>query len=141
MAFLWAVALIYLTAQQLFTDDHPYPQPLIVFAGLLAVTVAVGVLRTRAAIHSVAFTRAHVLLERRAGQRTIATADLTEVSIRHTGDSHSGYNATTLRLTGRDGPEDLDCPHLPDLAESLRSLLPAHVTVPEQWDELYNQID
>lgn len=113
-----------------------HPGEFLILGGLLALTVCIGLLRSRYVVRAVEFSKAQVRLESRAGVQTVSIADVRAVGVEHTGDTASGYVETSLRLDWRDGGRSFDCHHDPTLGPALVRLLPSHVTVEERWDEL-----
>lgn len=113
-----------------------YPSSLLVLCGLLALTVCVGLIRSRYVLRVVEFTRTQVRLESRARVRTVPIADLMAVRIAHSGDTDRGYQETSLHLEWRGGGKWLVYGHDPTVGEALVKLLPSGVVVDERWEEL-----
>jgi len=135
IALLWIVGLVYVG---LLGPSHPgYPWDLLILCGLLLLTVCVSLIRSRHVVRAVEFTKSQVRLESRANVRTVRMADVRAVSVEHTGDTASGYQATSLRLEWRDGARSVSCDHDPALGQAIRRLLPSHVAVHERWDQLH----
>ncbi|MCI2419730.1 hypothetical protein MOQ72_19985 [Saccharopolyspora sp. K220] len=131
---MWIVGLVYVGLQG---PSHPgYPWDLLVFFGLLLLTVCGGLIRSRHVVRAVEFTESQVRLERRADVRTVHIANVRAVWIEHTGDTASGYQETSLRLEWRGGSKSVVCYHDPALGQALLRLLPSHVAVKERWDQL-----
>ncbi|GAA4591861.1 hypothetical protein GCM10023194_52230 [Planotetraspora phitsanulokensis] len=110
---------------------------LIVVLALLIVTGAVvGIVAERTEVHTAEFTRRQVRLVSRTVTRTVDVADLTSLTVEHSGDVDQGYDETTLGVTWPDGTEKIDGVHDPALASSLTELLGPGVAVREKWKEL-----
>jgi hypothetical protein len=135
LGLVWLVGLVVVGVQELLSH-HVYPFVLLFLCGLLVLTVCTGLLRSRYVVRTVEFTKAQVRMESRARVRTVRIADLSAVSVEHTGDTASGYQETSLRLEWRIGSRLIICDHDPALGQALERLLPSHVAVKERWDQL-----
>lgn len=136
MGLIWFTGLVVLAVQKVFLHrDGLFT--LIFLCGLLALTVCIALIRSRYVVRAVEFTTTQVRLESRARVRTASIADVREVRVSHSGNTEGGYQKTTLLLIWRDGASRwFVCNHDPSLGKTLLRLLPSHVALKEQWDEL-----
>lgn len=112
------------------------PHGLGITGGLFVLGWLLGTVSAVYDVTEVEFTPQNVRLRSGARTRTVNVADLRGVQITHSGDTDSGYRSTSLQLTWHDERQKLDGVHDPTLASSLTRLLPRHVTVEEEWQEL-----
>ncbi|GII28609.1 hypothetical protein [Planotetraspora mira] len=111
--------------------------PLLYLLGLVIATGAViGLVGGRTEVHTAEFTRRQVRLVSKTVTRTVDVADLTSLTVEHSGDVDQGYDETTLGVTWPDGTERIGGVHDPTLASSLTEWLGPRVAVQEQWKEL-----
>jgi hypothetical protein len=106
--------------------------------GLCIVAGAVlGVVEGRHEVHTAQLASEQVRLRTKLTSRTVRVADLTAVTVDHSGDTDAGYQHTSLRLALPDGSEVIlkDC-YAPTLAGSLTQLLGPTIQVEEKWQPL-----
>ena len=109
-----------------------------VLIGLFIVVGAVlGVVEGRHEVHTAQFAGEQVRLRGKLTSRTVRVADLTGVTVDHSGDTDAGYQQTSLRLALPDGSEVvLKDSYAPTLAGSLIQLLGPTIQVEEKWQPL-----
>jgi hypothetical protein len=96
-----------------------------------------GVIAGRREVHTAQFTSEQVRLRSKLTSRTVRVADLTAVTVEHSGDTDSGYQQTSLRLALPDGSEVvLKDGYHPTLAGSLTQLVGPTIQVEEKWQPL-----
>ncbi|GAB3414870.1 hypothetical protein [Flindersiella endophytica] len=143
VGLMWLVGLVAAVVYRLrdpgsFERYGPaaFPLTLLVFGGLLVLTISLGVILDRYVVRAIEFGRTHVRLESRARVRTVPVAELTGVRVSHGGDTERGYQQTSLTLRWLGGGRTIDCDHDPALGQALTRLLPSRVAITEQWNEL-----
>ncbi|HEY0447831.1 hypothetical protein [Actinophytocola sp.] len=110
-------------------------------AGLLVVLVVLGALLgthdSRREVHTAEFSRHGVRLVSPLTTRFVSVADLTAVTVDHSGDTDQGYVRTTLRLAIAGRPaETIPGVYDPALAGVLDELLGPDIDVHELHEDL-----
>jgi hypothetical protein len=109
---------------------------LVVLGLMLATGGVIGIVAGRTEVYTAEFTGRQVRLVSKTVTRTVDVADLTALTVEHSGDVDQGYDETTLRVTWPDGTEVIHGIHDPTLAPSLTELLGPEVEVREEWKKL-----
>lgn len=103
----------------------------------VVVGAVLGAVAGRHEVHTARFTSEQVRLRSKLATRTVPVADLTAVTVDHSGDTDTGYQQTSLRLAIPDGSEVvLKDSYAPTLAGSLAQLLGPTIQVQEKWQPL-----
>ncbi|WP_203884414.1 hypothetical protein [Planotetraspora kaengkrachanensis] len=108
----------------------------VVLALMMVIGAVIGVVGERTEVHTAEFTRRQVRLVSKTVTRTVDVADLSSLTVEHSGDVDDGYDETTLGVIWPGGTEKVRGVHDPALASSLTELLGPGVAVEEKWEEL-----
>ncbi|NJP91021.1 hypothetical protein HCN51_16415 [Nonomuraea sp. FMUSA5-5] len=130
--------IMLITALHSFFSVPLYPHGQIIFASMVALGIVLGLLIDRYTVTGMDFTRHEMRLVSKTAVRTVEAANLWSVTVTHSGHTDAGYTRTSLEVVWRDGRETVLGAHDPDLAASLRRLLPPRVNVQDIWNKLEN---
>ncbi|SDK61095.1 hypothetical protein SAMN05421869_11768 [Nonomuraea jiangxiensis] len=129
------IGILLATGLNAFFSVPWHPHGLIVIGALLFAGIVLWPVSDRYEVTVAEFTRHEVRLVSRAAVRTVPAADLTEVTVTHSGDPEEGYWRTSLRVAWREGKKTIDGPHDATLATSLSRLVAPGVEVRHVWEK------